>query len=99
MLRLLPPMFKPVIQQIRLLTGLNMGGKMRNVTIQLVLHAAMLQNKLHVFCCPFFRTFNQVLFIDIILLLFLHYVSSTGARMALNMLGYSIKYVALQDLI
>ena len=65
MLRLLPSMFKPVFQQIRLLTGLNMGGKMRNVTIQLVLHAAMLQNKLHVFCCPFFRTFNQVLFIDI----------------------------------
>ena len=65
MLRLLPPMFKPVLQQIRLLTGLNMGGKMRNITIQLVLHAAMLQNKLHVFCCPFFRTFNQVLFIDI----------------------------------
>ena len=38
---------------------------MRNISIQLVLHAAMLQNKLHVFCCPFFRTFNQVLFIDI----------------------------------
>ena len=53
MLRLLPPMFKTVLQQIRLLTGLNMGGKMRNITIQLVLHAAMLQNKLHVVCCPF----------------------------------------------
>ena len=87
MLRLLPPMFKPVLQQIRLLTGLNMGGKMRNITIQLVLHAAMLQNKLHVFFVAYF------------LLLFLHYVSSTGARMALNMLGYSVKYVTLQDLI
>ena len=28
---------KPVWQQIRLLTGLNMGGKMRNIAIQLVL--------------------------------------------------------------
>ena len=53
MLRLLPPMFKPVLQQIRLLTGLNICGKMRNITIQLVLHAAMLQNKLHVFCSRF----------------------------------------------
>ena len=28
---------KPVLQQIRLLTGLNMGGKTRNIAIQLVL--------------------------------------------------------------
>ena len=28
---------KPVLQQIRLLTGLNVGGKTRNITIQLVL--------------------------------------------------------------
>ena len=28
---------KPVLQQIRLLTGLNMWGKTRNITIQLVL--------------------------------------------------------------
>jgi len=28
---------KPVLQQIRLLTGLNMGGKARNIAIQLVL--------------------------------------------------------------
>ena len=28
---------KPVLQQIRLLTGLNVGGKMRNIAIQLVL--------------------------------------------------------------
>ena len=43
---------KPVLQQIRLLTHLNVGGKTRNIAIQL---AAMLQKKLHVFCCPFFR--------------------------------------------
>ena len=28
---------KPVLQQIRLLTGLNVGGKTRNIAIQLVL--------------------------------------------------------------
>ena len=28
---------KPVMQQIRLFTGLNMGGKTRNIAIQLVL--------------------------------------------------------------
>ena len=28
---------KPVLQQIRVLTGLNVGGKMRNIAIQLVL--------------------------------------------------------------
>ena len=28
---------KPVLQQIRLLTGLNVGGKTRNITIQIVL--------------------------------------------------------------
>ena len=38
---------KPVLQQIRLLTGLNEGGKTRNVAVQLVF-AAMLQNKSHV---------------------------------------------------
>ena len=37
MLRVLPPTFKPVLQQIRLLTGLNVGGKTRNNAIQLVL--------------------------------------------------------------
>ena len=31
-------------------TGSNMGGKTRNIAIS----AAMLQNKLHVFCCPFY---------------------------------------------
>ena len=28
---------KPVLQQIRLLTGLNMGGKTRNIAIKLIL--------------------------------------------------------------
>ena len=37
MLRVLASMFKPVLQEIRLLTGLNMGGKTRNIAIQLVL--------------------------------------------------------------
>ena len=32
-----PTHIKPVLQQIRLLTGLNMGGKTRNIAIQLVL--------------------------------------------------------------
>ena len=35
---------KPVWQQIRLLTGLNEGGKTRNIAIQLVLQQ----------CCTFF---------------------------------------------
>ena len=41
---------KPVWQQIRLLRDLNIGGKTRNIGIQLVLQqwSAMLQNKLHV---------------------------------------------------
>ena len=37
MLRVLPATFKPVWQQIRLLTGLNVGGKTHNTTTQLVL--------------------------------------------------------------
>ena len=35
-----------------------MGGKTRNVAIQ-PRFAAMLQDKLHVFCCPFFRTLSN----------------------------------------
>ena len=35
-------LIKPVLQQIRLLTGLNMGGKTRNIAIR--------------YCCPLFRT-------------------------------------------
>ena len=37
MLRVLPPCIKPVLQQIRLLTGLNVSGKTRNIAIQQVL--------------------------------------------------------------
>ena len=40
---------KPVLQQIRLLTGLNVGGKTCNIAFQLVSFASMLQDKLHVF--------------------------------------------------
>ena len=49
---------KPVLQQVRLLTGLNVGGETRSIAIQLRF-AAMLQDKLHVFCCPFCRTFRR----------------------------------------
>ena len=38
-------------------TGSNMGGKTRNIAIS----AAVLQNKLHVFCCPFYCSFSLVL--------------------------------------
>ena len=37
MLHVLTTHIKPVLQQIRLLTALNMGGKTRNIAIQLVL--------------------------------------------------------------
>ena len=37
MLRVLPPTSKPVSQQIRLLTGLKVGGKTRKIAIQIVL--------------------------------------------------------------
>ena len=46
---------KPVLQQIRLLTGLSMGGKNTQHRYS-TRFAAMLQNKLHAFCCLFFRT-------------------------------------------
>ena len=52
MLRVLPPTFKPVLQQIRLLTGLNVGGhKTLNTAIgrYLTRFAGMLQSKLPVF--------------------------------------------------
>ena len=49
-------LIKPVLQQIRLLTGLNVGGKTRNIAIQLVLQQCC-KTKLLVFWCPFFRTF------------------------------------------
>ena len=49
---------KPVLQQIRLLTGFNVSHKTRNI----VNFAALWQNKLRVFCCSFFRTLSITLF-------------------------------------
>ena len=43
-------------------TGSNMGGKARNIALYSTWFAVMLQNKLHVFCCPFNRSFSLVLF-------------------------------------
>ena len=48
---------KPVLQQIRLLTGLKVSGK--TCSIAMNSPAAMLQDKLHVFCCPFSGTFTS----------------------------------------
>ena len=53
MLRVLPP--EPVLQQIRLVTGLNVGCKMRNIAIQLVLQQCCKSS------CTFFCTLNIVL--------------------------------------
>ena len=50
---------KPGLHQIRLLTGLNMG-RVKHATSLFNSVAAMLQKKLHVFCCPFFRTVTRV---------------------------------------
>ena len=45
---------KPVLQQIRLLTGLNVGGKTQNAQHRFSNRfAAMLQNKLHFFVARF----------------------------------------------
>ena len=49
---------KPVLQQIRLLTGLKVGGKTRNIAIQLV-------------CRPFFRSLTRLLSIIVLILLLL----------------------------
>ena len=43
---------KPVLQQIRLLTGLNVAGKTRNIAFELVLQQK-LQNKLNLFVARF----------------------------------------------
>ena len=45
---------QPVLHEIRLLTGLNMGCKTHNIAIQIQIFAAMLQDKLHVFLLPVF---------------------------------------------
>ena len=47
-LRVLPPISKPVLQQIRLLTGLNVGGKTCNIAIQIVFQQCCKTN------CTFF---------------------------------------------
>ena len=44
---------KPVLQQIRLLTGLNASGKTRNISFQLVLHQCCKTSFAFSFCCPF----------------------------------------------
>ena len=51
-LRVLPPTFKPVKQQIRLLISLNESGKTHNIRFS-TRFAAMLQNKLHIFVACF----------------------------------------------
>ena len=45
---------KPVLQRIRLLTGLNMGGKTRNIAIQIQIFAAMLPRQVARFLLPVF---------------------------------------------
>ena len=49
---------KPVLEQLRLLTGLNVGSKTRNFTIELVLQQCC-NTSCTFFCCPFFGTFNR----------------------------------------
>ena len=45
---------KPVLQQIRFWTGVNVGGKTCNIAIQLVLKQCCKTR------CPFFRTFSRM---------------------------------------
>ena len=47
---------KPVLQQIRLLTGFSVGAKTRNIALQLVLQQSS-KRKLHVFVAPFTEAF------------------------------------------
>ena len=49
---------KLVLQQIRLLTGLNVGCKTRNITIQLVLQQCC-ETRCTFFFCQFFRAFTE----------------------------------------
>ena len=50
---------KHVLHPFRLLTSLNVGGKIRNVAFQLVLQQCW-KTKLHVFCRLFFRTLSKL---------------------------------------
>ena len=43
----------------RLLTGLNMGCETHNIAIQLLLQRYC-KTKLHVSCCPFYRSFREL---------------------------------------
>ena len=54
MLRVSPPTFQPVLQQVRLQGFFFVGSKKRNIAIQLVLQQSRQTIKLHVFCCPFY---------------------------------------------
>ena len=60
MLPVLPPMFKPVNNLICCKTGLMWVVK--RATSLFNSFAAMLQDKLQVFCCPFFRTLTRTKF-------------------------------------
>ena len=50
---------KPVLQQIRLLTGLNVGGKVRNIAIQLVLQQYNVARNVARFLLPLFPCLIQ----------------------------------------
>ena len=49
------PDIKPVLQQIRLLTGLNMGGKTRNISSLFNSFCSNVAKQVALFFCPFFR--------------------------------------------
>ena len=57
MLRVLPPMFDPILQEIRM-QGL-FSWVVKRATHYSTHFAAMLQNKLRAFCCPFYRTLGS----------------------------------------
>ena len=60
-----------------------MGGKTRNIAIQ-PRFAVVLQNKLHVFGCPFFRTLS----------IFCGYLQKmTIDTLSLNVIGFSTKFI------
>ena len=58
MLRVLPPMFDPVLQEIRM-QGL-FSWVVKRATHYSTHFAAMLQNKLRAFCCPFYRALGSL---------------------------------------
>ena len=51
---------KPVLQQIRLLTGLNVGGKVRNIAIQLVLQQYNVARNVARFLLPLFSCLYSI---------------------------------------